>query len=50
MAEEPEADLGAAEGAVEPAVEMPGWEAPEDTDPQVGVFQGPQGCIWAALQ
>ncbi|ERE84201.1 heme-binding protein 2 isoform X1 [Cricetulus griseus] len=39
MAEEPEADLGAAEGAVEPAVEMPGWEAPEDTDPQPGSYE-----------
>ncbi|XP_035317517.1 heme-binding protein 2 isoform X2 [Cricetulus griseus] len=39
MAEEPEADLGAGEGAVEPAVEMPGWEAPEDTDPQPGSYE-----------
>lgn len=45
MAEEPEPDLEAAEDAVEPAVdavepvvEMPSWKAPEDTDPQVGVF------------
>lgn len=45
MAEEPEPDLGAAEDAVEPAVEMPGWKSPEDTDPQVGVFQGPQRLL-----
>lgn len=45
MAEESEPDLGAAKDAVEPAVEMPGWKSPEDTDPQVGVFQGPQGLL-----
>ncbi|CAH6778100.1 Hebp2 [Phodopus roborovskii] len=39
MAEEPEPDLRAAEGAAEPAVEMPGWKAPEDTDPQPGSYE-----------
>lgn len=41
MAEEPEPDLGVAEGSEEQAMEMPSWKTPEDIDPQVGVFQGP---------
>lgn len=45
MAEEPEPDLGAAEDVVEPAVEMPSWKAPEDTELQVGVFQGLKGLL-----
>ncbi|XP_041510333.1 heme-binding protein 2 [Microtus oregoni] len=39
MAEEPEPDLGAADNAVEPAVEMPSWKSPEDTDPQPGSYE-----------
>ncbi|KAL1770375.1 heme-binding protein 2 [Sigmodon hispidus] len=39
MAEEPEPDLEAAKDTVEPVVEMPGWKAPEDTDPQPGSYE-----------
>lgn len=49
MAEEPEPDLGVAEGSEEQAMEMPSWKAPEDIDPQVGVFHGRQRLIWASL-
>lgn len=49
MAEEPEPDLGVAEGSEEQAMEMPSWKAPENIDPQVGVFHGRQRLIWASL-
>lgn len=49
MAEGLEPDLGVAESTVEQAMEMPIWKAPEDTDQQVGVFQGGQGHIYTAL-
>ncbi|XP_042543651.1 heme-binding protein 2 [Dipodomys spectabilis] len=40
MAEASEPDLGTAEGAAAgPAVETPGWEAPEDAGPQAGSYE-----------
>lgn len=39
MAEEPEPDLGVAEGSEEQAMEMPSWKAPENIDPQPGSYE-----------
>ncbi|KAM6185968.1 heme-binding protein 2 [Rhynchocyon petersi] len=39
MAEAPEPDAGAAEGAAARALEMPGWKVPEDVGPQPGSYE-----------